>query len=425
MRLSTRDLFVVITFVAVIAWCAGQVGYDNGLFWMSTVVSLILGAIFAAYSGARDGRFAIVIAALVLVGFCTMPFGSIAVILVAGTLFLASFVCVAVPITSFRVRGGIAMACIAAVFACALTLGAEYARQLVELREQFPIESLQHRLAYEPPVNTAPPVLRVSLSDRLTDDEEEFSRMGNRDWQLARIHERRYEQFVRATGFGVVRMRRPRRESIERTPLRDIAFSNQTVAPSEEDDYRWRGGGFTASTDPAEILHDSSRFDFLDTEGYGAVLEPRTKVAGFVDHAFHHHPFKYAKGQAKWSIDRVELVSLLKFDKPRVYVLDHLPRMDQLNSDSAPTRPLNAFETSALQQLQTNEDLVVAEHGDQVQMLGSLRAAKQCLECHNVQRGELLGAFSYRLTLTEAVKEDEESPTTDLAADDATGERSP
>jgi hypothetical protein len=47
-------------------------------------------------------------------------------------------------------------------------------------------------------------------------------------------------------------------------------------------------------------------------------------------------------------------------------------------------------------------------------MLGSLRAAKQCLDCHNVQRGELLGAFSYRLTLAE----DDSELESDLAAND-------
>jgi hypothetical protein len=47
------------------------------------------------------------------------------------------------------------------------------------------------------------------------------------------------------------------------------------------------------------------------------------------------------------------------------------------------------------------EDLVVHSEGAEYQMLGSLRAAKQCLDCHNVQRGELLGAFSYRLKLAE------------------------
>ena len=30
-------------------------------------------------------------------------------------------------------------------------------------------------------------------------------------------------------------------------------------------------------------------------------------------------------------------------------------------------------------------------------MMGALRASKQCLQCHDVQRGELLGTFSYEM----------------------------
>ena len=30
-------------------------------------------------------------------------------------------------------------------------------------------------------------------------------------------------------------------------------------------------------------------------------------------------------------------------------------------------------------------------------MLGSLRATKECLQCHRVEHGALLGAFSYEL----------------------------
>jgi hypothetical protein len=44
-----------------------------------------------------------------------------------------------------------------------------------------------------------------------------------------------------------------------------------------------------------------------------------------------------------------------------------------------------------------DDDVVVKKDGDNYGMLGSLRAAKQCLECHSVERGELLGAFSYLL----------------------------
>lgn len=417
MRLSTRDLFAVLTFVAVLAWCAGQVGYDNELFWISTIISLILAAIFAAYSAARDGRFVVMIVAMFLGGFCALPFGSLAVLLVVGLLFISSLVCIAVPITSYRVRCGIAMTCISAAFAYALTFGTEYVRQLAELRKEYPLESLDNRLDYEPSISSAPTptVLHAAIDNRLAEDELKFDRMGNRHWDLERIHNRRYEQFVRATGFGVMRIARPRRNDVERPQVRDIPFNGKTMRSINQDDYPWRvRGRSVVASSPVESLHEVSRFDFLDTEGFGAVLAPRTQVAGFIEHAFHHHPLEHAKGRPKWSIDRLELVSLLKFDEPRVYVLDHLPRMDQLSSDTAPTRELNEFEAQALAKLRADEDLVVQSEGAEYQMLGSLRAARQCLDCHNVQRGELLGAFSYRLTLAGGDGESE----TELAAKD-------
>jgi hypothetical protein len=34
---------------------------------------------------------------------------------------------------------------------------------------------------------------------------------------------------------------------------------------------------------------------------------------------------------------------------------------------------------------------------DRIRMVGSVRAAKDCLDCHSVDRGHLLGAFTYEL----------------------------
>jgi hypothetical protein len=87
-----------------------------------------------------------------------------------------------------------------------------------------------------------------------------------------------------------------------------------------------------------------------------------------------------------------------------VYVLDHLPRMDQLAGDDVPTRLLDEFETSALARLRTAEDVVIDDSAAPVRMLGSLRAAKLCRDCHSVQRGELLGAFTYFLHPDGAAK---------------------
>jgi hypothetical protein len=69
--------------------------------------------------------------------------------------------------------------------------------------------------------------------------------------------------------------------------------------------------------------------------------------------------------------------------------------MDELRD--APTRPLDDFERGAIDRLRSDEDLVIDDAPNRIRMVGSLRAGKDCLECHSVRRGELLGAFSYEL----------------------------
>lgn len=92
---------------------------------------------------------------------------------------------------------------------------------------------------------------------------------------------------------------------------------------------------------------------------------------------------------------RLELVSLLKHETPRVYVSKHLPRMDELTD--APTRPLDGFERDSLVKLLRGDNVVVSAGETRMQMLGAVRASKTCLKCHAVERGALLGAFTYEL----------------------------
>ena len=414
MRLSTRDLFAILTFVAVISWCAGRVRFDNPQFWIAAAVSFALAAFFILWSGYRDGRTVILLAVIFFGGVCSLPFGSIASFFSSLLLLLATLIAAAAQIRSTRVRCGIAMVCVSAAFVLATSYGNADFNRIAELRELFPIESLENRLAYEgkQPSTEAVIGMTPAMNTKLTEDEQIFQQRDWRSVHLRQIHDREYEQFVRASGFGISRLGPPRRGTIELTPLRDIDFANAALNDEQDGWISWHAGNILNAESPIDKVHDASRIDFLDPEGYGNVLAPRTKVVRFVPHAFHHHPLARSKERPKWSIDRIELVSLLKFDGPRVYVLDHLPRMDQLSSDTAPTRELNEFEALALEQLRSQEDLIVQSEGDEYQMLGSLRAAKQCLDCHNVQRGELLGAFSYRLTLAE----DDGELETELAA---------
>jgi len=139
-------------------------------------------------------------------------------------------------------------------------------------------------------------------------------------------------------------------------------------------------------------LHDEGLVDFLNPKGFG-YIQDREHVAGFRAHGFSKMP--ESKESQRWSIQRLELVSLLKHEQPVAYISDYLPRMDKLRN--APTRPLDEFETKALDQLERGKDLEVEYTPDRIRMLGSVRALAQCVKCHHAERGELLGAFTYKL----------------------------
>jgi len=64
---------------------------------------------------------------------------------------------------------------------------------------------------------------------------------------------------------------------------------------------------------------------------------------------------------------------------------------------SVKTREASAFEAAALEKLVDGEDLDTASTPNRIEMLGALRATKQCTQCHQVPSGTLLGAFSYEL----------------------------
>ncbi len=98
--------------------------------------------------------------------------------------------------------------------------------------------------------------------------------------------------------------------------------------------------------------------------------------------------------QEKWVLQRLELISLLKHDPPAVYVSQNLPAMGELVD--APTRATNEFEIAAISQLRRGEEIVTDIRSTEMHMVGAIRAIDECRKCHQVPRGALLGAFSYR-----------------------------
>ena len=131
--------------------------------------------------------------------------------------------------------------------------------------------------------------------------------------------------------------------------------------------------------------------NFANLAGWGYVQD-REHVAGFESHRFEDVP---VGPDTQWQTIRVELVSLLKHDQPMVYISEYLPAMDELRD--APVRPLDAFEERSLAVLVQGGDIEAEAMSHNVRMLGAIRAADKCLDCHTVEHGALLGAFSYVL----------------------------
>ena len=98
-----------------------------------------------------------------------------------------------------------------------------------------------------------------------------------------------------------------------------------------------------------------------------------------------------------WRIRQMELVSLLKHDPAVAYKYGGPIWMGQSEKRVRPTRTLNENEVASLEALSEGKDHVLAwdTAEERLQLVGAIRAKDACLKCHEVQRGDLLGAFTY------------------------------
>jgi hypothetical protein len=300
-------------------------------------------------------------------------------------------------------------------------LGKSY--NITQLRKQLAYESMAERLAYE----TKHADRRVPVPDknhelwkRLEASEGRFK--GRWDLEnfpvtagaaradaLKVLHSQEVEAFIQRNGFGYNRapIVDPKPRYWEIQPVDPITVKKQEdkddnqgsagvlLPPREAEAYR----GLRWPAVPALLtFHDGSLFNFVDPIGFGHIKD-RGHVSGFQPHHFRSLPEiaadPKAKVQDRWLINRLELVSLLRYDKPAVYASDDLPRMQDIGKRK--TRPLSNFEEFALQSLAKGQDLVAEAKTNRIVMMGSIRAANECLKCHDVKRGDLLGSFSYEL----------------------------
>jgi hypothetical protein len=263
-------------------------------------------------------------------------------------------------------------------------------REYDYLRGMYPFESMEARVP-APKAASGGTTFRPATLDRLSLlDERVPEHSSIRKYLLKTLHEDSVAQFVNSPGFGVSRSIRP---SVR---VLNLWLRHEPVPPQPGTrlDEMWSPGEWRpappADEAPLGDLLVESIADFVNPRGFGYIKD-RRHVAGFVSHGFSRVP-----GPAKrWTVQTLDLVSLLLHDEPRVYVSDQLPAM--ADARNTPTRPLDRFERFALETLERGEDLFVSEAGDGLRMLGAVRSVKQCVKCHGGSRGDLLGAFSYTL----------------------------
>ena len=301
--------------------------------------------------------------------------------------------------------------------------------KLNELRAAYPFRSLAGRLAYEAPYrHGARPPLGTKSAAALEASEQAAQwggMLSHRGASLGLLHAQNVDAFIKSPGFGLTRMGTPGPSYLESPQSEPVPFADVAPLSTEEGALPPTSSlvSFTDVRNPAknpwslpivedlDDLNEDARDVFASSNRFGYV-KSIDQVAGFEAHRFDRLPtlpvdearakpspqrrrYTHHHADERWKLARLELVSLLKHDGPRVYLSEHLPRMEDLSS--AKTRALNDFETQALEALRQGEDLRTSATPNRIEMLGALRATAQCSRCHQVPRGTLLGAFTYDL----------------------------
>ncbi len=369
-------------------------------------VAISLGAmlLFLKLSKSREGLLKATVlslaGAILAFGIC-----SPALFLQMAGAFVASIICL-----PFQLKRPIVVALmiIPPLAVNGLFLWSSFARitELNGLRQEFPLESLASRLAYEhrsAPLVAEPPTPR--LSDAAESGLAQFEQRNTpnmRRYMLESLHERTQDEFVIAQGFGPVRMDAVPREYVALPDTAPIAVEagSPTLGSTQSDPGATESLGSPSrmsapSKETLAPLHFAGLEDLFNQDRMGYVREI-DHVAGFQSHRFTKAPGTAIEPwRRSWKINRLELIGLLRYDAPKAYMSDNLPRFDELANASA--RDLDDFEAAAIERLRTEENIVIDETPDRVRMVGSIRAATDCLKCHEVRRGELLGALTYEL----------------------------
>jgi hypothetical protein len=184
--------------------------------------------------------------------------------------------------------------------------------------------------------------------------------------QLRWMHEHTVGVFIEGQGFGMGRMR---------PNLTDIVTKSKTQADDKE--VAW--GPYVREAGKGKV-HNGVQ----DTVANGWMGSLRTN-----------------EGTEMWKVRQVYLLGLVKHAEPVVYLTDQVPNMK--DAKDVPTRAPDGFEKAGLETLPGSENMVIERNGQSMRVLGPIYAGKGCVKCHE-PKGQLLGAFTYRLERVPAEK---------------------
>jgi len=415
---SLKDLLIATIWVAAFLAIANYLGFSHPLLWCCVLFSGILAAFFAISIPHKHHATPNVVVAVTMLLLCNPLLMFFSLVMAVNSVSHLLFNVIAsrfrTPLTVRRVLAvSFTLTLISFSIGVLVSLPGYYKAE--SAKERYRPIDLHERLSYE---SQKSPAMRTNVSNdaRPSVDSVEslFAELSQHSFfyagrtsNLKALHNGRLDAFVRSPGFGVGRFLEPSLNRLEFPEPRNIPF---TVVDDNEyielERASWRFVHSLPYVDSNETFHTRSVVSFANPAGTGLIIEPKV-AAGFQPHAMHVPPQNIGQdylAQQQLTLETLQLISLHRFESPRAYVLDHLPRMDQLIGKDVPTRVLSNFEqkaTDSLMDSKTTEDIVSESRGDKLRMVGAVRAYSSCLACHSANRGDLLGAFTYTFLKTE------------------------
>lgn len=290
-----------------------------------------------------------------------------------------------------------------------------------ELRSRHPLVSIADRLQYEPRSESAQVVLTPESRELLSRlDKLAFSRDSQaRVESLKQLHSSEVESFINREGFGFGRRPIVVSQGPKTLKVKDLQPTRYSGPVKKQPSHFF--GNLIELEPGAELsnngmpetelissFHERGLQNFAVANRNGFVKD-LDNVAGFQPHqllmpGWNGSILKYRQrkdSDIDWVVNRINLISLMAHDTPRVYVSDELPTMQ--SAEQRETRPLNEFEKSGLESFENGQTVYYSAKPNRIELIGAIRAGAHCLECHQGQRGKVLGAFTYEILRTPQV----------------------